>query len=70
MPGSLYETICAFLNHDGGDLLIGVQDDGSVSGIKADTAKAMALNIASGLNNPDLIDPPYLLEPAVVDIDG
>lgn len=70
LPGSLYETICAFLNHDGGDLLIGVEDDGSVSGIKADAAKAMALNIASGLNNPDLIDPPYLLEPSVVDIDG
>jgi ATP-dependent DNA helicase RecG len=32
---------------------------------KSDSAKAIALNIASGLNNPDLIDPPYLLEPSV-----
>ncbi|MFH2115032.1 MAG: RNA-binding domain-containing protein, partial [Spirochaetota bacterium] len=70
LPGSLYETICAFLNHDGGDLLVGVEDDGTVSGIDPDTAKSMAMNIASSLNNPDIIDPPYLLEPTVVEIDG
>jgi len=66
----LYETICAFLNHDGGDLLVGVEDTGTVSGIDPDAAKPMAMNIASSLNNPDIIDPPYLLEPTVMDIDG
>ena len=30
------KTICAFLNSDGGDLLIGVRDDGSIEGIESD----------------------------------
>lgn len=30
------KTICAFLNSEGGDLLIGVRDDGSVEGIETD----------------------------------
>jgi ATP-dependent DNA helicase RecG len=27
LPGNIHETICAFLNRDGGDLLLGVTDD-------------------------------------------
>ena len=30
------KTLCAFLNSDGGDLLIGVRDDGSIEGIETD----------------------------------
>jgi hypothetical protein len=30
------KTICAFLNSEGGDLLIGVRDDGSIEGIESD----------------------------------
>lgn len=30
------KTICAFLNSEGGDLLIGVRDDGSIEGIETD----------------------------------
>lgn len=29
LPGEVLKTICAFLNTDGGELLVGVQDDGS-----------------------------------------
>jgi predicted HTH transcriptional regulator len=30
------KTICAFLNSEGGELLIGVRDDGSIEGIETD----------------------------------
>ncbi|WP_234001125.1 helix-turn-helix domain-containing protein, partial [Erythrobacter sp. HI0019] len=30
------KTIAGFLNHEGGTLLIGVEDDGTVAGIEAD----------------------------------
>jgi hypothetical protein len=30
------KTVAAFLNTDGGDLLIGVADDGSIAGVEAD----------------------------------
>lgn len=37
LEGEILKTICAFLNTDGGDLLIGVADDGQVcEGIKLD----------------------------------
>jgi hypothetical protein len=31
---AVFKTICAFLNTDGGDLLIGVEDDGTVIGVE------------------------------------
>ncbi len=30
VPGSLYETVCAFLNRDGGIILLGVEDDRTI----------------------------------------
>lgn len=32
LPGEVLKTICAFLNSDGGELLIGVNDEGELSG--------------------------------------
>ncbi len=33
---AVLKTICAFLNSEGGDLLIGIKDDGSIEGIESD----------------------------------
>ena len=30
LPGNVFESICAMLNRDGGDILLGVQDDGAI----------------------------------------
>jgi ATP-dependent DNA helicase RecG len=30
LPGNLFESICAMLNREGGDILLGVKDDGTV----------------------------------------
>ena len=30
---SLYESVCSFLNHTGGQVLVGVQDDGTIVGV-------------------------------------
>lgn len=32
VSGSVYETICSFLNHGGGTILLGVNDDGQIIG--------------------------------------
>ena len=32
----IYETVCAFLNRDGGDILLGVADDSSIVGVEGD----------------------------------
>lgn len=39
-----WTAICAFLNADGGDLLIGVADDATVLGLEADLARAGGLD--------------------------
>ena len=41
LPRSAYETICAFLNHKGGHILLGVKNDGNVTGI--DPSKAQTI---------------------------
>ncbi len=32
LPKNIYETVCAFLNRDGGHILLGVEDDGTIQG--------------------------------------
>jgi len=36
LPNSIYETVCAFLNRNGGDILLGVKDNKEIQGIKKD----------------------------------
>ena len=31
LPNNLFETICSMLNRDGGDILLGVQNNGSIT---------------------------------------
>ena len=33
VPKSLYETICAFLNREGGDIFLGVDNKGRIKGL-------------------------------------
>ena len=47
LPESLFETICAFLNRNGGIVLLGITDDKIVEGINAEVAGSMVKNIAN-----------------------
>ena len=33
LPLNLFETVCAFLNRNGGNILLGINDDRSVEGV-------------------------------------
>ncbi len=63
LPGNFFETVCAFLNLDGGLIVLGVKDDGEISGIEPDAVKRIKANIANLSNNPQKLDPPYLIFP-------
>ncbi len=63
LPGNLCDTLCAFLNTDGGTIYLGVSDKGEVLGLEADQIERYTKEIASISNNPQKIDPPYLLFP-------
>jgi ATP-dependent DNA helicase RecG len=63
LPKSLFDTVCAFLNTDGGTVYLGLSDDGSVTGVDPDAVPRLKREIADASNNPQKIDPPYLLFP-------
>jgi len=47
LPKNLFETICAFLNMDGGLIVLGVADDGTVTGVAHEAVDRMVAEIAS-----------------------
>ncbi len=48
----IYETVCAFLNRDGGDILLGVRDDGVIVGVDDDKIEGMKKDFLTVINNP------------------
>lgn len=61
LPNNLFETICAFLNTEGGKILLGVRDDGMVSGVNPESVHKLKIDIANLTNNPQKLDPVFML---------
>jgi ATP-dependent DNA helicase RecG len=70
LPESLFETICAFLNRNGGVVLLGVLDDGTVEGIELSATQQMLKDIANLCNNPQKLFPSFLLDASLVEYEG
>lgn len=70
LPKNLFETVCAFLNRNGGTILLGADDDGTLSGVNGEQAENLAKQFADLSNNPNKLDPVFLLHPSVVDYKG
>ena len=69
LPKSLFETICAMLNRDGGDILLGVSDDGIITGVDENSLETLVTNLVNLSNNPEKLDPPFILHPSTYLID-
>lgn len=67
---NIFETVCAFLNRSGGELLLGVTDRGSIAGIKVESINKIKNNFVVAMNNPLKISPPFYLSIDGVVIDG
>lgn len=65
-----YESICAFLNRNGGDVLLGVTDDGKVVGLPPKGAGDMVKSIVKVMNDPNLWEPRITLFPEVLTVKG
>ena len=70
LPRNLFETVCAFLNTDGGSIFLGVADNGDITGVDPSAAEQLKTDLANLSNNPQKIDPPWLLFPQTFEIDG
>ena len=66
----VYESICSFLNRFGGDLFMGVEDDGSVVGLPEKAAPDMIKNFIKCISNPDLLSPTVYLSPEITEYQG
>ena len=67
---SVFETICAFLNRKGGHILLGVNDHGTIEGIREDTIQVQLKTLATDMNNPHIISPVKSLDTEIIEIDG
>lgn len=67
VPKSMYESVVSFSNTDGGTILLGVDDDGNVTGVERGASLQMQKDIASTLNSRDCINPPLYIQPIEVE---
>ena len=70
VSASVYETVCSFLNSEGGYIFLGVDDDGAILGVNPKCMSDMMKSIINTLNNPELFIPPMPITPELVDVDG
>src|ERR1035437_7921082 len=70
LPKNFFETVCAFLNHDGGTILLGVTDNKEIIGVDPDKALTLCKDISNTSNNPEKLTSSYLLHPEIIDYKG
>ena len=66
---NVFESICAFLNRNGGNLLLGVTNNGTIEGIDKEKIQKVFDTLVTNLNNPQKLSPTFYLTPAIVEID-
>lgn len=64
-----YETVCSFLNRFGGDLFLGVLDDGTVVVVPEKAAPDMVKNFIKVISNFILFSPTIYLVPEIIKYD-
>lgn len=65
-PKSLYETVVSFSNTDGGTIVLGADDDGTVIGVDKNSIGQVQTDIVTALNDRSCINPPLYLQPEVI----
>ena len=64
-----YQTVCSFLNRFGGDIFLGIEDNGEVIGVPKKTALDMVKNFITVVGNPDVFMPTIYLSPEVLEFE-
>ncbi len=70
LPNNLFETICAFLNRNGGNIFLGVANDGKIIGVDKLSIDIMKKDFANLCNNSEKIDPTVYLNIKEYEIEG
>ena len=70
IENDVYESVSSFLNRFGGDIYMGVLDDGSVVGVPPQAANDMVKNFIKTISNPELFSPTIYLAPEIIQYEG
>ena len=70
LASSVYETVSAFSNRYGGYILLGIEDNGEISGVNHGAAAKMKKDFANSLNNPQRFAPTLYLALEEIEIAG
>ena len=70
LSSSVYETVSSFSNRYGGYIILGVEDDKTISGVNPVKVEQLKKDFTNALNNPQLFAPTLLLSLDEVVIDG
>lgn len=66
----VFDSVCAFLNRDGGHLFLGVKDNGVLVGVDPNYIGKIRNDFVTSLNNSNRINPTVYLSIEEIDIDG
>jgi len=66
----IFETVCAFLNRNSGELLLGVNDNGEVVGVDNEAISQIKKDFATSMNNPQKINPTFYLSAEEIEINN
>lgn len=64
-----YQTICSFANRQGGNIFLGVNDDGTISGVPKNAVKDIQRSIVNMVSNPKVFNVAPVLETEVIQIE-
>jgi ATP-dependent DNA helicase RecG len=70
ITNTVYETVCSFSNRYGGHILLGVEDDGEVTGVAPGAVRQIKNDFANSLNNPQRFSPTLFIALEEVEING
>ena len=70
LTDTVYETVAAFSNRYGGYILLGVEDNGEISGVNPEAVPQIKKDFANLLNNPQKFTPTLYLSLEKEEIDG
>lgn len=65
-----YETICSFANRQGGNIFLGVKDDGSISGVPPKAALDIERTIVNTISNAKLFNVAPVIETEQIAVNG
>lgn len=66
----IFETVCAFLNRNGGHLVLGVNDQKEILGIEPTLAAKIRSEFVSLMNNPAKISPTFYLSVEQIEVEN